>query len=351
MKAGLVIRNYPKEKYKAIFDRNSGFFARIEDKTEREPFWAQTGPELLDVSITNWCDRECEICYRDSNRNGIHMTFDDYRFILQEAASHNVFQIALGGGNPNQHPQFPEILEITRRGYGIVPSFTTNGRGLTKDVLEASKEYCGAVAVSAYEPYIELDVAVEKLVKYEIRTNIHFVLDRYSVDTAIDWLKNGKDILNRCNALVFLNYKPVGRNKNRELLANNNSNLATLFSIIDEHDYSFRIGFDSCSVSGILSYMPKTNKTYVEPCEAGRFSAFISENLQMYPCSFMMGNLRGESLREKPFMEIWRNSRPFVKIRNKLKSNKCSSCSHQKNCLNGCPFLSEINLCNSILCN
>lgn len=148
MNSDCIIKNYTKENYRVIFDRNSGFFARIESKGHCEPFWAQSGPELLDISITNWCDRNCSFCYRDSNTNGLHMSLEDYEFLINEAASINVFQVALGGGNPNQHPDFIKILEITRNKYSIVPSFTTNGRGLTKDILEAAHEYCGAVAVS-----------------------------------------------------------------------------------------------------------------------------------------------------------------------------------------------------------
>jgi MoaA/NifB/PqqE/SkfB family radical SAM enzyme len=55
----------------------------------------------------------------------------------------HAFQVALGGGNPNQHPDFIEILRLTREDYGIVPNYTTNGRGLSDTVLEATRRYCG----------------------------------------------------------------------------------------------------------------------------------------------------------------------------------------------------------------
>ena len=50
-----------------------------------------------------------------SGTNGSHMPLTDYENILQQAKDMDVLQIALGGGNPNQHPEFPEILKLTKR--------------------------------------------------------------------------------------------------------------------------------------------------------------------------------------------------------------------------------------------
>ena len=157
----LVVKHFRTDHYTAIFNPRSGFFARVEDDGRPEPFWAEHGPELLDISVTNWCDRGCNFCYRKSDTNGIHMAFEDYEEVVRQAAEMHVFlQVALGGGNPNQHPEFPRMLHATRSKYGIIPNYTTNGRGLSGDVLKATARYCGAVAVSAYPPYSETEVAV-----------------------------------------------------------------------------------------------------------------------------------------------------------------------------------------------
>ena len=347
----LVFRNYPDEKYKVIFNQNTGFFARVEDKGTQEVFWAKKGPELLDISITNWCDKGCDICYRNSNKSGKHISLEDYDLIMKQAYENNVLQVALGGGNPNQHPQFIDILKLTREKYNIVPSYTTNGRGLTIEILEATKKYCGAVAVSAYEPFSETMEAVEKLYSHGIKVNIHYVLDYYSIERAIKWLENGYELLNKCNAIIFLNYKPIGEGKETRKLLKHSSLLKRFFKLIDERKHTFKVGFDSCMVSGIVQYMNNINLTSLESCDAGRFSAYISEDLKMYPCSFMMEHYRGESLREKSFMEIWNNSHSFNKTRDSLNGNRCNGCKQQKDCLNGCPFLRDLDLCNNIYGN
>src|SRR5574341_1239687 len=147
-KAPIIIKRYKEEHYSTFFNANTGFFARVEDAGFEEPFWSQHGPELLDISIANWCDKGCPLCYRKSNEAGHHMSVNDYEDVIRQAQALHVMQVALGGGNPNQHPDFCDILRLTRQ-YGIVPNYTTNGRGLTKQVLEATKAFCGAVAVSA----------------------------------------------------------------------------------------------------------------------------------------------------------------------------------------------------------
>lgn len=341
----LVLRNYPHQKYKVIFNQQSGFFIRIEEKGEKEPFWAESGAELLDISITNWCDKECDFCYRGSNLNGKHISIEDYEKILKYASSNNVLQVALGGGNPNQHPEFRTILQITREKYDIVPSYTTNGRGLTPEILSDTKRFCGAVAVSAYSPYKDFKLAVENLLSYDIKTNIHFLLDSQSIETAINWLKSGNDFLNQCNAIIFLNYKPVGKNKSDKKLLKNSPLLEHFFNCVENYNETLKIGFDSCMVSGILTHLKHVNIDSLEPCEAGRFSAFISEDLKMYPCSFMIEHFDGEDLNNKDYMDIWLNSPLFKSTRSSLADKHCSTCSHQSNCLNGCPFLKEINLC------
>ena len=118
-----MTRHFERQHYSVIFDTHSGFFARAEDAGWPEPSWAESGPELMDIGITNWCDRGCECCYRRSHPNGVHMEVSDYRTVVRQAARLGVLQVALGGGNPNQHPCFAEIVACTRDEYGIVPSY------------------------------------------------------------------------------------------------------------------------------------------------------------------------------------------------------------------------------------
>lgn len=80
----LLFKRYKAEKYTVLFNQDTGFFARIEDSHNVEPSYSEHGPELLDISITNYCDRSCYFCYRNSSKSGKTMSFEDYEFILKQ---------------------------------------------------------------------------------------------------------------------------------------------------------------------------------------------------------------------------------------------------------------------------
>lgn len=339
-----IRRNY-NQHYTTYFDKDNGLLIRKEDEGYPEPFWSKMGPELLDISITNWCDEYCSICYRDSNESGINMSIENYAKIIKEASKIGVLQVALGGGNPNQHPQFCEILKLTRHKYGIVPSYTSNGKGFSKKILEYSKEYCGAVAISFSSKTNIMISSIKKLKSFGVKTNIHFVLTKDSVVDAIHLLKSKSDLLTGINAIIFLNYKSIGKHANNNSLLKYSRNIDVFFELLRTKSFPYKIGFDSCSISGINKYL-SISKELLEPCEAGRFSAFISEDLRMYPCSFMINMIKGEKLDDRGIKDIWLKCKTFNNIREKINTNNyCGECNQRSTCLEGCPIFPEINLC------
>lgn len=344
MGGNIVINKYEEQHYSIVFNKSTGLFIRVEENGFEEPFWAKSGPELIDISITNYCERGCKFCYRNSNTKGKHMDLQDYIKIIQQAKEIGILQVALGGGNPNQHPNFIEILKETVN-HGIVPSYTTNGQGLSDDILEATKLYCGAMAISAYNPYESyLSELVDYVSTFKIKTNIHFLLNRNTIEKAISWLKEPPLFFDKINAIIFLNYKPI--NSSDESLLNRSQFIKDFFESVKNNKTHLKIGFDSCSISGILKYM-NVNKIFYESCEAARFSAFISEDLKMYPCSFMINTDFYGDLKKNAISEIWKENRFFIEHRDKILNNECRSCSLENDCKGGCTFMNSINLCKS----
>lgn len=103
-------------------------------------------PELVDIKITDWCDRKCPYCYQESSRLGQHA---QRAWLLAQALGDlQVFEVAIGGGEPTAHPEFVVILERFRE-QGIVPSFSTGSldwlRGPDRDRI---LELCGGFAFS-----------------------------------------------------------------------------------------------------------------------------------------------------------------------------------------------------------
>ena len=325
-----------KNGYRALFDENTGKTIRL-DGADNCNNWKKSGPELLDISITNYCERNCSFCYRNSSKVGKHMSISLYRDIINEAKELKVFQVALGGGNPNQHPDFVDFLKIAKEN-NIIPSYTTNGDGMTSEILDAIKVYCGALAVSWYEPYNNAIALIEECYNRDIKVNIHFVLDADNILKARDLLN--LEIIDKVNAIIFLNYKPVGLEK-RSILKSTKELLTFLYDAI-----SFsrcKIGFDSCMISHLTMIKHSLVLESIDYCEAARYSAFISEQGIVYPCSFMCGQgLNGESILSKSLLEIWQDSLVFNQIRKTLfsQSNKCMNCEHYQFCHGGCPCFS-----------
>lgn len=339
----LVVQRHSEQHYKVLFNQKTGAFIRMEDDGYEEPFWCRRGPELIDMSITNYCTRECGFCYRKSNPSGKHLSMEDIQEVVCQVHDAGVLQIALGGGNPNQHPHFVEILRMIRKA-GIVPSYTTNGMGLTDEILKATAQYCGAMAVSLYAPY-DLDYyscLVERISSYGIRLNLHVILKENIIGMLTEWLHNPPSFFGQLNAIVFLNYKPAGREWKDAV---ENKNLLKQFFEAAAECRSVKIGFDSCSMSGIVQWMKGVNPVSLELCEAARFSAFISEDMKVYPCSFMVDTDQYGDLRKSSLKEIWKESAAFRSFREKVLGNNCQKCDYSKICNGGCLFLPEINMC------
>ena len=343
-----LIRNCRESGYILSFDRDEGTFIRY-GKGINEPFCNLTGPEMLDIAITNYCERGCDFCYRASNRQGKLMHLGDYEFIMDQAEKAGVLQVALGGGNPNQHPQFVQILQKTRE-YNIVPSYTTNGQGMTDEIYSATKQFCGAMAISWYEPYAEAQEVIKRASKYGIKINIHFMLNKLSLPQAMELIEKHFDTLESVNAIIFLNYKPIHSSDAVCLVYG--SEMKDFFEI-SKKVKKCKIGFDCCMISFLpLIGSDLLNET-VDFCEAARFSAYISEDLLMYPCSFLNDvSENGIDLRKNSLQDGWISGEEFVIMRERLSNPGtqiysipvCKTCEDYIICHGGCPIF-NINRC------
>ncbi len=340
MDGDIIIREHPQAHYKTLFSRKTGFFARIEEDGYPEPFWSEDGPELLDVAITNYCEHGCDFCYRQSNPDGKHMSIQDVRNVIDQAVDAGVFQIALGGGNPNQHPQFIEILRLISEA-GIVPSYTSNGDGLTDDILIATKKYCGAMALSLYPPYDRYDELTSIIHAYGIKLNLHVILKTDTIDLLSKWMQKPPIWFNNINALIVLNYKPIVASASK--MVTDRDRLKKFYTTVSDCK-SVKIGFDSCCVPGIVNWM-NANHALIESCESARFSAFISEDMKIYPCSFMANTDLYGDLRTSSLLDNWQKNIAFVNHRERILNNQCKACKYQYLCNGGCVFMPEINQC------
>lgn len=333
--------------YNFIGNKSSGLTARWGRSLEENPISAPW-PELADIAISNRCSKNCSFCYRDSRPNGKLMDVEDYAYVLDQLTSSKwgpVFQVAIGGGEPTEHPQLEQILKITKE-RGIVPNITTNGMNLTNDYLDAFKMLCGAVAVSVetIEPE-ELSPRLWRLTTKGITTNLHFVLSRASLPTAIDLLKGRWDkLLDETNAIIFLTHKAMGRAS-----AQNNmtfgDELRSFLSLIDHPSSRLRFGFDACFVPMLLRFT-QVDCQVVDSCECGFFSIFVDERLNVKPCSFAVGDEFSFNLSDYAFEKIWLDK--LEPYRQKILRACSIGCQARGLCRGPCPYHDSVNLCRRI---
>jgi radical SAM protein with 4Fe4S-binding SPASM domain len=272
------------------------------------------------------------------------MSYLDYQEIIRQVRG-KVMQVALGGrGDPNKHQQFGDILKLTRAN-DIVPNYTTSGLKLTQDEVSLTVEYCGAVAVSWYRSKYTLK-ALDAFISAGATTNIHYVLSNSSIDEAIDRLKKNNffgDGTNRINAVVFLIHKPVGLGDQSEVLRAEDPRVHEFFDIVSNWQGNFSIGVDSCSTPGIVNFASSVRMDYLDTCEGARFSAYITPDMIMTPCSFDQSAEYGVSLRDHTIEEAWASDK-FKRFRDHLRTS-CPSCQNRNECMGGCPLKPEIVLC------
>lgn len=329
--------------YNFIGDTDTGVTFRWGKTLDDDPAIAPW-PELADISISNHCSNHCESCYRNSGENYTFMSVQDYEFVLDNLYHPkwgNVFQVALGGGEPLEHPDFLDIVELTNQ-HSVVANFTTNGIYLTKDLVWAIEGKVGAVALSTHNILTLPEKTLSLLKNSSIRTNLHFLLGREQIAQAIEILKgNYNDLLAGLNAIIFLTYKPVGRAKREDGLKWNDD-LRTFVELVDHHRCFARIGFDACFVPMLL-HTTGTPQEFIDPCEGAFFSVYIDENLDVKPCSFSNGDDWMFNMRECNLVEIWTNK--FADYRNMVRNNCRRMCVNHSLCRGCCPFFEEITFC------
>ena len=149
-----VCRKDPNTGHWALFSRRNGTKIRIHFDDDAPAYTKAFAPELIDIKITDYCDLKCSYCYQDSNDEGKHADEDFLQSLVWACKEMGVFEVALGGGEPTLHPQFPKILRNFRK-RGIVPNFTTRSYKWLHDekIREAVRKYAGKFAVSVTQPY------------------------------------------------------------------------------------------------------------------------------------------------------------------------------------------------------
>lgn len=354
----------PVYRYRVAYNPTTGVYIRtavLDDQQKQTAQEAFRGsyPHLLDIGIMGHCRHGLSgkclqsgvECYQSGgSKQAPHMTFEDFKRIIDESSG-RTFQIALGGrGDPDQHPDFLKMIRYARE-RGVTPNFTTSGFGLNVNLLPEVKKYCGAVAVSHYRSYYTTR-AIAALLAHGIKTNIHYVLSKSTIHEATDWIEN-KRVPCGVNRVIFLLHKPVGSGSSGNVLSPSDPVVRRFYALFNEPENCAVSGFDTCSAPALLRFAPRILKDAYDTCEGGRFSAYVTPDMKLLPCSFDASQRYGVDLRVHTIEEAF-NSAPFELFRSAFRTalnenGACGCCPDKSQCMGGCPILPEIVLCSDRL--
>lgn len=195
------------------------------------------------------------------------------------------YQIAFGGGEPCEHPDFAQILKVTRK-LGVVPNFTTAGHIWKQEIIDAANEYCGGIALS-YHPFKGIEWFSETYKKWREafrgQINVHLVASTGASKHLRELVTAGLGSLN----IVLLAYYPeVGRAKLDALMDKQEYMVDFPDAIKDAIAAGMKISFSEGLIPYFLSRSEIGLNTSMAGPQEGNYSCYIDEKGRLSTSSF-----------------------------------------------------------------
>lgn len=195
--------SYQNGNYTVHINTMNGTKIRKNDLDYFEPEW----PESMDIKLTNACRHNCSMCHENSTPDGKHADILNAKFI---ETLNPYTELALGGGNPLEHPDletflykckdlklipsmtvhqsdFMENLDLFRRyrdekllyGIGVSVSYVTD------ELIEALQEFPNAVC------HVIAGIASEQIMSRLAHNNLKILILGYKI------FRRGEDLYSK----------------------------------------------------------------------------------------------------------------------------------------------------------
>ena len=230
---------YQNGNYTVTIDTQNGTKIRENDLD----FFRADFPESMDIKICNKCDMGCPMCHENSTPDGKCGNIMSEGFIDK---LHPYTELAIGGGNPLEHPDLVPFLEKCKN-LKLIPSMTVNQIHFEKN-FEFLKELTdkkliyglGVSLVNADEEFIEKVRQIPNAV-------IH-VINGMSADPSELWCLKDHNL-----KILILGYKEFRRgidyyNRETELVKKKKNNLYHMLPAIIEDNWFEVVSFDNLAI-------------------------------------------------------------------------------------------------------
>jgi len=292
-------------------------------------------PESLHIELTSQCPLNCSQCYKTSSMSELSLEF--LLDVIDQADKMNVFQIALGGGEPLVYRHLLAVIGgIAKR--GMASSITTSGIGLEPCLLgklrqaglnhiqislNGSREEIHARSRDGYAHTIN---ALKLLAHSGISFGINWVARMDNIDDFPQLIDMAKD--SRAQNINILRYKPSPKEKfaDVDLPPKKLAFLATMMR--DAKGITIKV--DS-AFSNLLCHLNKRTGFFTG-CGAGRRFLALDADGCYRPCSHVDLKEQGNNL-----ADVWIHSPNLAMFRSipQQATEPCRSCKNLPGCC-GC---------------
>jgi len=247
------------------------------------------------------------------------------------ALQHGVLTHNCGGGEPTLHPDLPAILKEARE-LGTVPNYTTNGQKLSHEVIKATNDFCGGVAMT-YHTHKGFDWFRKhyKLLREALtcQVNVHLIADRHVVE-GLENLIRLQDEMDRVINLVLLAYDPgMGRATQDRMMRRTTYHKVLPNTIKRALGQGMGIAFGEGLLPFFLS-RPEIgiNTNFAIPAE-GRFSCYVDSKGIMHASSFDRWRGSDKTVFEETSQNLWDNMNQHGHYKG---GEVCYGCPHEMRC-------------------
>jgi len=288
-------------------------------------------PWMLQIEPTNACNLQCPLCpvgRKELGRKTRHMTFQEYKSIVDNMADYLLFLVLWDWGEPFMNPELPKMIAYaTERGIRTVTS--TNAHFLNNDV------YLKAILTSGLSTLI---IAVDSVCDESYRV----YRKKGSLDKVMLGLNKVIEMKKRLGSQTLINMRMVVMRQNEHEVGN----LLRLARKVGADWFTVKSLNPSCGASAMddellpenpryrrFEYREGTNERIRIDTRCPRpwvMSNILSNGDVVVCCYDYDAEMTVGNALEKPFTEIW-NSAPYRALRKKIYCDresiaKCRDC-------------------------
>lgn len=300
-------------------------------------------------NVTKRCNLFCKHCYRESSPDEIikdELTTEEGKSLLDQIRKAGLEIIVFSGGEPLMRPDIIELVQYAKS-IGMTPLMGSNGTLVTDDLakeLKAAGLDAIAISIDSLDPDIHNDfrgaenalsramAGVNHCIDNGIKVQVNCTISKYNLDHIDSVMEYANATgASSCHMLFLVD---VGRGKNIEATQLNKKEYKDTINRILDKKIDVRVK-PTCApqykVEAMFKDIPSVGG---RGCIAGISYCSILPNGDVHICPYTP--VKVDSIRERPFDEIWHHNEVFNKLRDFTQyKGKCGSCKYIAIC-GGC---------------